>query len=262
MLITHLHGWLHVPVQPGSLVTLLLPQRSASHRSSLPPGVLYYGDTAGNNVKASQYVTDLTSDEQLAAFITSQPDRVLTVVNVSLLRWVLCLGACSHPAQPQAGCVVRAGWLLRCAAVLAATALPTTDLAPRPRQLSPPAPCAWPSTRHLSLTCSAAPCVHIFPAVLALATNFQVAAGEWMHSCVCVTGCQLLLCDLRLSPAMAEGQEGTSPPNLASRLVASCPDRLPASHPHTRQGYAAFARLLGDDQPELLKKLGVTQVGG
>ncbi|KAI7836427.1 hypothetical protein COHA_009727, partial [Chlorella ohadii] len=92
--------------------------------------VLYYGDTAGNNVKASQYVTDLTSDEQLAAFITSQPDRVLTVVNVSLL--------------------------------------------------------------------SAAPCVHIFPAVLALATNFQ--------------------------------------------------------------GYAAFARLLGDDQPELLKKLDVTQV--
>lgn len=89
MLITHLHGWLHVPVQPGSLVTLLLPQRSASHRSSLPPGVLYYGDTAGNNVKASQYVTDLTSDEQLAAFITSQPDRVLTVVNVSLLRWLL-----------------------------------------------------------------------------------------------------------------------------------------------------------------------------
>lgn len=99
-------------------------------QEDLGEGVLYFGDTAGNNVKASQYVTELSTDEDLAAFITSQPDRVLTVVNVSLL--------------------------------------------------------------------SAAPCVHIFPAVLALATNFQ--------------------------------------------------------------GYAAFARLLGDDQPELLKKLDVTQV--
>lgn len=58
---------------------------------SPPPGVLYYGDTAGNNIKASQYVTDLSSDEDLAAFITSQPDRVLTVVNVSLLRWAASL---------------------------------------------------------------------------------------------------------------------------------------------------------------------------
>ena len=31
---------------------------------------------------------------------------------------------------------------------------------------------------------------------------------------------------------------------------------------YPQQGYAAFARLLGDDQPELLKKLDVTQVGG
>ncbi|PSC71573.1 pollen-specific SF21-like [Micractinium conductrix] len=96
----------------------------------LGEGVLYYGDTAGNNVKASTFVTDLHSRADLDAFVASQPDHVLTVVNVALL--------------------------------------------------------------------SAAPCVHIFPAVLALATNFQ--------------------------------------------------------------GYAAFARLVGDDHPELLQELNIQQV--
>ena len=70
----------------------------------LPPwpthaGVLYYGDTAGNNVKASTFVTDLHSRADLDAFVASQPDHVLTVVNVALLR---CLGC---------GCaVVCCGW--------------------------------------------------------------------------------------------------------------------------------------------------------
>lgn len=68
----------------------------ASHRPALPApapplqhraGVLYYGDTAGNNLKASQYVTELESAEDLSAFITKQPPSVLTVVDVSLLRW-------------------------------------------------------------------------------------------------------------------------------------------------------------------------------
>lgn len=48
--------------------------------------MLYYGDTAGGNLKASTYVTELGSAADLSAFITSQPANVLTVVNVSLLR--------------------------------------------------------------------------------------------------------------------------------------------------------------------------------
>ena len=48
--------------------------------------MLYYGDTAGNNVKASQYVTELGSKDDLHQFVNSQPESVLTVVNVSMLR--------------------------------------------------------------------------------------------------------------------------------------------------------------------------------
>ncbi|KAL4424978.1 hypothetical protein ABPG77_002863 [Micractinium sp. CCAP 211/92] len=102
----------------------------ANVQQDLGEGVLYFGDSAANNVKASTYVTDLHSREDLEAFVRGQPDNVLTVVNVALL--------------------------------------------------------------------SAAPCVHIFPAVLSLATNFV--------------------------------------------------------------GYAAFARLVGDGAPDLLRDLNITQV--
>ncbi|KAL4457874.1 hypothetical protein ABPG75_012739 [Micractinium tetrahymenae] len=102
----------------------------ANLQQDLGEGVLYYGDSAANNVKASTFVTDLHSRADLEAFVRGQPDNVLTVVNVALL--------------------------------------------------------------------SAAPCVHIFPAVLSLATNFV--------------------------------------------------------------GYAAFARLVGDNAPDVLQELNVTQV--
>jgi hypothetical protein len=49
-------------------------------------GVLYFGDTAANNVKASDVITELESKQQLADFVSAQPEKVLTVVNVSLLR--------------------------------------------------------------------------------------------------------------------------------------------------------------------------------
>lgn len=98
--------------------------------TDLGEGVLYYGDTAANNEKASSYVTDLHSREDLRNFVHGQPEQVLTVVNVSLL--------------------------------------------------------------------SASPCVHVYPAVLALARNFV--------------------------------------------------------------GYAAFSRLLGDNNPELLAELDIKEV--
>lgn len=63
---------------------------SATPLPPLPPplpGVLYYGDSAANNVKASTYVTDLHSQADLQAFVRGQPENVLTVVNVALLRW-------------------------------------------------------------------------------------------------------------------------------------------------------------------------------
>jgi hypothetical protein len=47
--------------------------------------VLFYGDTAANNTKASSVVTELGSREDLQAFVRGQPERVLTVVDVSLL---------------------------------------------------------------------------------------------------------------------------------------------------------------------------------
>lgn len=157
--------------------------------------MLYFGDTAGNNIKASQFVTDLSTDEELAAFITSQPDRVLTVVDVSLLRWAGDRGAgcalvSNLAARQRAGCghasLLRRAVLLACvlfacqrrrllldsaggAAVEAALGgfadpgCPASEQPPYVVSSCPPAR-------------SAAPCVHIFPAVLALATNFQVTA--------------------------------------------------------------------------------------
>jgi len=99
----------------------------------LGEGVLYFGDTAAGNEKASTYIKDIRSSADLQDFLAAQDDNVLSVVDVSL-----------------------------------------TD---------------------------AAPCVHIFPAVLALARNFV--------------------------------------------------------------GYAAFARLMGDENEEtraLMSELGVIQV--
>ena len=73
--------------------------------------MLYYGDTAGNNVKASQYVTELGSKDDLHQFVNSQPESVLTVVNVSLLR---CAGA-------RVWCAVHVvagdGWLRLCSSL-------------------------------------------------------------------------------------------------------------------------------------------------
>lgn len=99
----------------------------------LGEGVLYFGDTAANNEKASTYIRDIHSQQDFETFINEQDEKVLSIIDVSL-----------------------------------------TD---------------------------AAPCVHIFPAVLALAKNFS--------------------------------------------------------------GFAAFARLMGDENEELqsfVKELGVVQV--
>jgi hypothetical protein len=51
----------------------------------LGEGVLYFGDTAGNNEKASTYVTDLDSQEALRAFVEQEQDeKLLVVVDVSV----------------------------------------------------------------------------------------------------------------------------------------------------------------------------------
>lgn len=81
----HMLGWCaRDAVMPSSgLGPRLAPPPLRPRR----PGVLYYGDSAANNVKASTYVTDLHSRADLEAFVRGQPDNVLTVVNVALLRW-------------------------------------------------------------------------------------------------------------------------------------------------------------------------------
>jgi hypothetical protein len=54
-------------------------------------GVLFYGDTAGNNVKASDYVTDLKTRADFDNFIASQSDQVLTVVNIAFSDAAPCI---------------------------------------------------------------------------------------------------------------------------------------------------------------------------
>ncbi|CAK0758270.1 hypothetical protein CVIRNUC_002607 [Coccomyxa viridis] len=49
----------------------------------LGEGVLFYGDSAANGVKASSFVEEISSKAQLENFVQSQPENVLTVVNVS-----------------------------------------------------------------------------------------------------------------------------------------------------------------------------------
>ena len=46
-------------------------------------GVLYYGDSAANGVKASTFVEELTSRADYERFISAQPDNILTVIQVS-----------------------------------------------------------------------------------------------------------------------------------------------------------------------------------
>jgi hypothetical protein len=60
-------------------------------QQDLGEGVLYYGDQAADGVKASTFVSELTSRADLDAFIGSQPDNVLTVVDVSLRSATPCI---------------------------------------------------------------------------------------------------------------------------------------------------------------------------
>jgi hypothetical protein len=57
----------------------------------LGEGVLYFGDTAANNEKASAHVRDLRSRADLEAFVAAADDRVLTVVDVSLSDAAPCV---------------------------------------------------------------------------------------------------------------------------------------------------------------------------
>lgn len=58
----------------------------------LGEGVLYFGDTAGGNEKASTYVTDLNSRDALDAFVAEEEDNeTLVVIDVSLSDATPCV---------------------------------------------------------------------------------------------------------------------------------------------------------------------------
>ena len=57
----------------------------------LGEGVLFFGDIAGNNVKASDYVTDLRSKVEFEEFIANQKEGILTVIDISLSNAGPCL---------------------------------------------------------------------------------------------------------------------------------------------------------------------------
>jgi thioredoxin-like negative regulator of GroEL len=58
----------------------------------LGEGVLYFGDTAGGNEKASTYVTDLSSSEELRSFVAEEKhNSTLVVVDVSLSDATPCV---------------------------------------------------------------------------------------------------------------------------------------------------------------------------
>jgi len=50
---------------------------------TITAGVLYYGDSAANGVKASTFVEELTTRAKYDHFISAQPDNILTVIQVS-----------------------------------------------------------------------------------------------------------------------------------------------------------------------------------
>jgi len=57
----------------------------------LSEGILFYGDQAGNGIKASDFITYLHSKEDLQKFVNSQPTNVLTIVDVSLQNARACV---------------------------------------------------------------------------------------------------------------------------------------------------------------------------
>ena len=54
-------------------------------------GILFYGDQAGNGIKASDFITYLHSKEDLQKFVNSQPTNILTIVDVSLQNARACV---------------------------------------------------------------------------------------------------------------------------------------------------------------------------
>jgi len=54
-------------------------------------GVLFYGDTAANNVKASDFVSEVTTRAQFDAWLTSAKEKELSVLDVSLMGATPCV---------------------------------------------------------------------------------------------------------------------------------------------------------------------------
>lgn len=57
----------------------------------LGQGVLFYGDTAANNVKASDFVSEVTTRAQFDAWLTSAKEKELSVLDVSLMGATPCV---------------------------------------------------------------------------------------------------------------------------------------------------------------------------
>lgn len=68
-------------------------QHDGFHKLSeeLGEGVLYYGGAAAGNQKASDWVADLHTREELQAFLAQQPAEVLAVVDVSTYMCEPCM---------------------------------------------------------------------------------------------------------------------------------------------------------------------------
>lgn len=63
----------------------------ASMEPGIGEGVLYYGDTAGGGVKASDFVSEIESVSQYQRFVTNQKPNVLTVLYVGLQSAQPCI---------------------------------------------------------------------------------------------------------------------------------------------------------------------------
>ena len=60
-------------------------------QEGLCTGVLYFGDIAANNVKASDYVREVTSRAQLESWLSDSADAQLHVLDVSLTSATPCV---------------------------------------------------------------------------------------------------------------------------------------------------------------------------
>lgn len=141
-------------------------------------GVLFFNGSAAGGVQAAEHITEITDDAGLRKFIDAQSDHVrVGVFDIRAARrgeeGSGSRGLCSPAAPARPGPRRGAARPSRHAAPPHTATLHASN-PPKPPlpSIPPPIPNQVLTVVDISLS-DAAPCIHIYPAVLALARSFQ-----------------------------------------------------------------------------------------